>query len=108
MNINNVLEIKDGVCSQKTEQLLMQPKKCVKILQNEPELIWRNLLFLLHSMCKTEITRKYFKILTNLDEQPLPNDASQTARFGIFHTVREVPNTPISLNLNFGKLFVIS
>ena len=98
------LVIINGVCSRKTEKLLKQPKKCVKILQNEPQLIWRNLLFLLYTMCKTEITRKYFKILTNLDDQTLPNNASQTARFGIFHTVREVPNAPISLNLNFGKL----
>ena len=85
----------------------MQPKKCAKIHQNEPELIWRNLLFLLYYMCNTDITKKYFKIFKNLDK-PLPNNPSQTARFGIFHVVREDPNWgPISLNLNFGKVSLV-
>ena len=108
LNEENILEITDGVCSRKTEKLLMQPRKCAKIHQNEPELIWRNLLFLLYYMCNTDITKKYFKIFQNPDTT-LPNNPSQTARFGIFHTVREDPNWgPISLNLNFGKVsFVI-
>ena len=108
LNEENILEITDGVCSRKTEKLLMQPRKCAKIHQNEPELIWRNLLFLLYYMCNTDITKKYFKIFQNPDTT-LPTNPSQTARFGIFHTVREDPNWgPISLNLNFGKVsFVI-
>ena len=95
LNENNITEIIDGVCSTKTEKLLMK-KKCVLTLQDEPALIWRNLLFLLYSMCKTDITREIFN--------PLAKNPSPTARFGIFHTVREDENKPISLNLHFGKV----
>ena len=94
-NDDNITEIVDGVCSRKTEKLLMR-KECVLILQDEPILIWRNLLYLLYSMCKTNITREIFK--------PLEKNPNPTARFGIFHTVREDENKPISLNLHFGKI----
>ena len=46
-------------------------------------------------MCKTDLTREIFN--------PLAKNPSPTARFGIFHTVREDENNPISLNLHFGK-----
>ena len=45
-------------------------------------------------MCKTDLTREIFNPLAS---------PSPTARFGIFHTVREDVNNPISLNLHFGK-----
>ena len=50
-------------------------------------------------MCKTELTREIFD---PLDKNPYP---PARARFGIFHTVREDENKPISLNLKFGKIF---
>ena len=95
----NITEIVDGVCSRKTEKLLAK-RNCVLTLRDEPELIWRNLLFLLYSMCKTELTRKIFN--------PLAKNPYPPARFGIFHTVREDENKPISLNLHFGKVIFVT
>ena len=86
----------DGVCSRRTEQLL-QRKDCEFVLHQQSNLIFKNLLFLMMSMCRSEIYNQWniFPI--------------QTTRLVPLHSVMELENATISTNLNLGNVtFVLS
>ena len=82
----------NGVCSKRTEKLL-QRKECEFVLNQQSNIIYKSLLFLLLSMCRSEIYKQW-----NIFPP------TQTSRLVPLHTVMELEDATISTNLNLGMV----
>ena len=90
----NKTEIIKGVCSRKTENLLTKRKECLFVHYHQTNLIYKNLIFLMRTMCKT---RKMRNILYELDPK-----ISSSSRIVPINTVLEFEDATVFTNLNLG------
>ena len=85
--------IVDGVCSKRTERLLLK-RGCVFILYQQSNLIYKNILFLLLSMCRSRIFNRM-----NIFPSKIP-------RLVAFNNVMELNDATVSTNLEFGMVYI--
>ena len=71
---------------------LTRSKECAFLLQQQPNIIFQTLVFLLRSMCKGDVANELFQQL-NLN----------SARLVPLNTVTEFEDATVATNLNFGR-----
>ena len=84
----------DGVCSKRTERLLLK-RDCIIALYQQSNLIYKNILFLLLSMCRSDI-------FNQMNIFPTKNP-----RIVAFNNVMELENATVSTNLEFGMVYML-
>ena len=75
----------------------MQREECAFILQQQPNLIYQTIDFLLRRMCKADIVNELF--------DKIDTEGSSSSRLVALNTALELEDTTVSTNLNFGWSF---